>query len=115
MANQNRALKPILETKEKYGLMINLHDFGQTTFEEYQIQTLKTAQEAFFKFSDNGQGVTASALVRGMTVRTALSLGILSGIDAKEISDMKPYVIAWIADEVKAHVRRVVSEPADPN
>lgn len=116
MANTNqRAIKPVLETREKFDVSICLHDFGQTVFEEYQVRTLKASQEAFFKFSENGQGVTATALVRGMTVRTALSLGILSGIDAKSINDMKPYVVAWIADEVKAHITRVVSEPADPN
>jgi hypothetical protein len=107
-------LKEILDTKEKYGVTINLHDFGQTVFEEYQTRTIKAGQEAFYEFS-GGQGVTATAFVRGMTVRTALSLGILSGIETKDIADMKPFIVTWIADEIKAHVTRVVSEPADPN
>lgn len=108
-------LKSVLDTKQKYGLTINLHDFGQPVFEDYQMRTLKAAQEAFFQFSSNGNGFSAESFVRGMTVRTALSLGIISGIEAKDIADMKPYVVTWIADEVKAHVTRVVSEPADPN
>lgn len=106
---------PILDTKSKYDVTINLHDFGQDTFEAYQISTLKVSREAFFQFSADGTGVTATARVRGETVRTAIRLKIVSGITLEEVKSLKSYVVEWIADEIRQHVTRVTTAPADPN
>jgi hypothetical protein len=107
--------KPANQSVEKYGVSINLHDFGQTVFEDYQLTTIKAAQAAFFQFGADGSGVTAQAHVRGVTVRTALHLKIISGIQFDDVKDMKPYIVAWIADEVKKHVTSVATAPNDPN
>jgi hypothetical protein len=98
----------------KYGLTCTLHDFGQKVFEQYQLSTMKASRDAFVKF-DGEVGVSASASVRGETVRAALKHGILSGITNEDIDQAKPYAIAWLADEIKAHVIAVTTEPADPN
>lgn len=107
--------KEILGSIEKYGYTINFHDFGQAVFENYQLKTVKAQQQAFFEFASNGQGVRATAVERGETVRSALSLGIISGITANEIAEMKPYVVEWIAEQIRKHVAEVVNTPADPN
>ena len=106
---------PAIQTAEKYGVSITLHDFGQSTFESYQMETLKAARSAFFQFSESGQGVTAQARVRGETVRTAIRLKIISGVEIADVGDMKPFVVDWIADEIQKHVTSVVQAPADPN
>lgn len=106
---------PAYQPVEKYGVSINLHDFGQAVFEDYQLATIKAAQAAFFQFGADGAGVTASAHVRGVTVRTAIRLKIISGIKSADLTDMKPYVVDWIADEIKKHVTSVVTAPNDPN
>jgi hypothetical protein len=106
---------PAIQSIEKYGYSITLHDFGQTKFETYQMETLKAARQAFFQFSDDGQGVTAQARVRGETVRVALRLKIISGIELSDLEDMKPYVVEWIAEEIKKHVTNVATAPSDPN
>lgn len=106
---------PLLDTKERDGVSVNLHDFGQSIFETYQTQTIAAAQKAFYQFSQNGQGVQASAVVRGETVRTAIRLGIASGIPVTDVDTMKPYLVEWLADAIKKHVADVVSAPADPN
>ncbi len=107
---------PAIQSVEKYGVSITLHDFGQNTFETYQMETIKAARQAFFQFSaETGQGVTAQARVRGETVRTAIRLKILSGVQLSDLSDMKPYVVDWIAEEIKKHVSNVVTAPTDPN
>ncbi len=106
---------PLLGTKEKDGISVNLHDFGQGIFESYQTQTIGAAQKAFFQFSQNGQGVQATSVIRGETVRTAIRLGIASGIPLADVDTMKPYLVEWLADVIKKHVSDVVAAPADPN
>lgn len=106
---------PVLRTEEKEGVAVSLHDFGQSIFESYQTQVLAATQKAFFQFSQNGQGVTASAVVRGETVRVAVRLGIISGIQIADVGDMKPHLVEWLADVIKKHVTNVVTAPADPN
>ncbi len=108
---------PILDTKTKHGVTMSLHDFGQSVFEDYQLTTVKAAQAAFFQFGSDGSGVTAQSHVRGVTVRTALRLKIVSGVTLKEVNDLKPYVVDWMADEIKKHVANVVTPPvdSDPN
>lgn len=106
---------PAPQSVEKYGVSINLHDFGQSTFEQYQMETIKAARDAFFQFGGDGTGVTAQARVRGTTVRVALRHKIISGIEIEKVGDMKPYVVDWIADEIKKHVTNVVTAPNDPN
>ena len=105
----------VIQSIEKYGISVNLHDFGQSTFESYQMETLKAARTAFFQFSENGQGVTAQARVRGETVRTSIRLKIVSGVSLSDVGEMKPYVVEWIADEVQKHIASVVKAPTDPN
>lgn len=106
---------PATQSVEKYGVSINLHDFGQAVFEDFQMKTMKASQAAFFQFSTDGGGVTSQARVRGETVRTAIRLKIISGIQLADLTDMKPYVVDWIADEIKKHVTNVVTAPNDPN
>ncbi len=106
---------PVLDTKDKYGLSVNLHDFGQSIFEDYQMGTLRAAQKAFVQFGSDGGGVTATAYVRGETVRTALRLKIVTGVTLEEVAAAKPYAIEWLADLIKSHVTKVVTAPADPN
>jgi hypothetical protein len=105
---------PVIQSAKKYGVSINLHDFGQAVFEEYQLSTLKASQTAFFQFGSDGTGVTAQAHVRGVTVRTAVRLKIVTGITLDELESMKPYVVDWMADEIKKHVKNVVTPPVDP-
>lgn len=106
---------PAIQSVEKYGVSITLHDFGQGAFEKYQMETIKAAREAFFQFSEDGTGVTAQARVRGETVRVALRNKIISGIQLADVADMKPYVVDWMAEEIKKHVNNVVTAPNDPN
>ncbi len=105
---------PILDTKTKYDVTLNLHDFGQSVFEDYQLTTVKAARDAFFQFGADGAGVSAQSHVRGVTVRTAIRLKIVSGVTLKEVNDLKPYVVDWMADEIKKHVTNVVTPPVDP-
>lgn len=105
---------PVMDSKEKYGVRVNLHDFGQATFEDYQIATLKASRHAFFQFGADGSGVTANAHVRGETVRVAIRLKIVTGVTVDEVKDMKPYVVEWLAGEISQHVKQVVTAPADP-
>ena len=101
---------------EKYGVAIHLHDFGQKTFEKYQMAVIRASKEAFVQFSQTtNDGVTATAFVRGETVREALKAGIISGIEPKDIDEMKPYVVSWIADEIQNHVKLITTAPTDPN
>ncbi len=104
----------ILATKEKYGIKINLHDFSQKSFETFQKKTIEASSVAFVAFSER-EGVTAVAVVRGETVRVAITTGILSGLSVEDVNELKPYVVAWIADEVRAHVTAVTTAPPDPN
>ncbi len=107
----------IIKTEAKYEVDVNFHDFGQKTFEQYQIEVIKASRAAYFSFGEanGGNGVSASASVRGETVRKALKYKIISGIDIKDIDDMKPYVIEWLANEIQSHVKHVTTAPADPN
>lgn len=99
---------------EKYGVAAELKDFGQKTFEVFQRETLKASAEAYFAWSPTS-GVTAQAYVRGCTVREAIRLEILVGVDMAKVDDMKPYVVEWLADEIRKHVKEVTTAPADPN
>lgn len=100
----------------KFGFTIKLHDFGQRIFETYQTAVVKASRDAFFAFDGGGgRGVSAESAVRGEAVRAALQLGILSGIDEKQINEAKPYVVTWLADVIKNHVITVTTEPTDPN
>lgn len=103
------------EDKTKYGLTVKLHDFGQKTFEAFQNTTIKAARDAFYAFGDGNTGVTASASVRGETVRGAVRLGILTGITLAEIDEMKPHIVDWLANEIKLHVTNVTTATTDPN
>lgn len=104
----------ILSTQEKHGVKVNFHDFSQRQFETYQKETIKASRDAYFSFSESN-GVTASAFVRGETVRAAIQCEIISGLSAAEVNDLKPYVVTWIADELRKHVTAVTTAPTDPN
>lgn len=99
---------------EKYGITFELKDFNQEQFEIYQPAAIAASKRAYTEF-ESGTGITATAVVRGETVRAAISAGILSGIKVEEVGKLKPYIVTWIADEVRDHVKKVVSEPIDPN
>lgn len=108
-------LMPILREEEKYGVKVEFRDFGQSAFETYQLTAVKASQHAFFSFGQDGTGVTAQAHVRGESVRAALRLKIVTGVTLEQVASMKPYIVEWIADELKKHIAQVVSAPADPN
>lgn len=104
----------ILTTKQKYGIDAHFHDFSQKQFEQYQKETIKASRDAYFAFSESN-GVSAVAVVRGETVRAAIRFEILTGLTLDEVNSLKPYVVEWIADEVRKHVTLVTTAPADPN
>lgn len=104
----------ILYTKDKFGITFHLHDFSQKVFETYQKAVILASKESFVSFSDK-EGVSATASVRGETVRVAIKTGILSGLSVDDVNGLKPYVVSWIADEVRAHVTAVTTAPPDPN
>jgi hypothetical protein len=109
-------MSSVLDTKSKYGVTVAFHDFGQAQFEQYQEAAVRAARDAFYLFSgSDGAGVTATAKVRGETVRAALRTGILSGLTLEEVGGLKPYVVEWIADLLRAHVTHVTTAPPDPN
>ncbi len=105
----------ILSSQEKHGLTINLHDFNQGVYAQYQKETIKASKDAYVAFNTSGVGVTATAEVRGESVRAALRLGILSGIEVKDVDTLKIYVVNWIADELAKHIVSVTTEPTSPN
>ncbi len=105
----------VLSNLEKYGITIHLHDFTQGVFSKYQKTTIQASKDAYVAFNTSGVGVTATAEVRGESVKAAINLGILSGLRLKDVDELKPYVVNWIADELSKHVKAVTTEPADPN
>lgn len=105
----------IIFSLEKYGIKLNLHDFSQGMFVQYQKATIQASKDAYVAFNTSGVGVTATAEVRGESVKAAINIGILSGIDVKDVDELKSYVVNWIADELSKHVKTVTTEPADPN
>jgi len=105
----------ILSSQEKYGIKINLHDFNQGAFAKYQKATIEASKDAYVAFNNSGVGISATAEVRGESVKVAINLGILSGVGLKEVDELKSYVVNWIADELSKHVKAVTTEPADPN
>jgi len=98
----------------KYDITVETLDFSQKKFESYQLAVLKASKEAYVAFSDDS-GVSASAVVRGQTVREAIRFEIIRGIEMKDVDEMKPYVVTWLADVIQAHVKEVTTAPTDPN
>lgn len=105
----------ILSSQEKHGIKINLHDFNQGAFVKYQKATIEASKDAYVVFNNSGVGVSATAEVRGESVKAAINLEILTGIKPEEVDELKSYVVNWIADELAKHVKAVTTEPADPN
>ncbi len=105
----------ILSSQDKYGVTIHLHDFTQGMFSKYQKAAIQASKDAYIAFNTSGVGVTATAEVRGETVKAAIKTGILSGLEVTDVDALKTYVVNWIADALKAHVTAVTTEPADPN
>lgn len=106
----------VLTNIKRFDLSLSLQDFSQGQFEKYQIETIKASRDAYVLFTDQGSGVTASAKVRGEVVRSAIRNGIISvGITPEEVDGLKPYLVEWLADEIRKHVTQVTTAPADPN
>lgn len=98
------------------GYPVSYNDFNQTVFEKYQVDIIRNNNEAFYSLTDgSGRGVEATAVQRGGTVRAAIAHGILTGITQEQCAALKPYVVRWLADEIKLHVLKVVEGPTDPN
>lgn len=116
-------VKPILTEEQRrarinkaLGYPVTFNDFSQNTFEKYQVDIIKNNNETFYPMSDNsGRGIEATAGRRGGTVRTAIVHGIITGISLEKVDHLKPYIVTWLADEIRIHVINVVSEPTDPN
>lgn len=106
---------PVLKTEEKYGLTLHFHDFGQGAFAQYQMETLAAAQKAFFQFAQNGSGVSSDAFERGEALKAAIRNGIVSGVTIESVNELKPFVVSWAVELLKAHIKNVTTEPADPN
>ena len=96
------------------GCEVIYNDFSQAQFEKYQKATLIATRAAYVAFESGGGG-TADAELRGESVREALRLGILSGFEVEKIGELKPYVVNWMAEELKAHVISITTEPISPN
>lgn len=102
--------------QSKFGITICLRDFSQKTFEQYQLAVIKASRAAFVQFSETtNDGVSATAYVRGETVREAIRHEIVSGLEIKEVDDLKPYVVSWLANVIQVHVKNVTTAPPDPN
>lgn len=98
----------------KYGLTIHTHDFSQKQFEAYQLAVIRASRDAYFSFGDV-TGVTASAHVDGETAREAVRNNIISGVTIDMIDMAKPYVVKWVADLVRQHIKQITTAPVDPN
>lgn len=99
---------------DKYGVTAQLCDFSQGAFENFQMTAIKASRDAYIAFSDT-TGVTANAKVRGETVRAAIQNGILKGIEIKDVDSLRPFVVAWLADEIQKHIKQITSAPENPN
>jgi len=104
----------VLITVEKYGVALSLCDFSQLQFEKYQEETIKAAKAAYISFSPD-TGVSATAMVRGETVRSAIRNKIVANFEVADVDGLKPYLVEWMADEIRKHVTQVTTAPADPN
>jgi hypothetical protein len=98
------------------GYPVTFNDFSQCVFEKYQVDLIKTNNASFYPTSDNsGRGIEATAVRRGGTLRAAITHGIVTGITLEQADNLKPYIVTWLADEIRAHVLQVVTGPTDPN
>jgi hypothetical protein len=99
-----------------FGLSVELHDFSQAQYEEYQPLVLKAARDNYFDFGvENGGGLTANAVVRGATIRAAVRTKILTGITLEDVGKMTPAAATWLAGKIEEHVREITNPPPDPN
>lgn len=100
----------------KFGVTVELHDFSQAQYEEYQPKVLKAARDNFFDFgSKGGGGISAQAVVRGETIRAAIQAKFLTGISLDDVGKMAPAAARWLAGEIEKHVVKVTNPPPDPN
>ena len=98
------------------GYPVMFNDFSQNTFEKYQVDIIKTNNDSFYPVNDNsGRGIEATSVRRGGTLRAAIVHGILTGMTLEQAGNLKPYIVTWLADEIRLHVVSVVSAPTDPN
>ncbi len=101
---------------EKFGLSATLNDFSQKQFEGFQMGVIVASRDAFVSFNPStNDGVSASAFVRGQTVRKAIEAGILTGVTVQQVDELKPHIVTWLADEIQKHVKTVMTAPIDPN
>jgi hypothetical protein len=98
------------------GYPVFFNDFSQTILEKYQVDIIKTNNASFYPVDgDSSRGIEATAVRRGGTLRAAIEHGILTGITQQQAADLAPYIVTWLADEIRAHVLKIVSGPTDPN
>lgn len=115
--------KPVLTEEQRrarinkaLGSPITYHDFSQATFEKYQVDIIKNNNASFYPISDDSsRGIEATAVRRGGTVRAAIAYGIITGITSEQAQELTPYIVTWLADEIRLHVVNIVSGPTDPN
>ena len=98
----------------KFGLQVELKDFSQKQYAEFQPQVLRATRDYYFEFGSDG-GLTANAAVRSVTIKAAISAGFLTGITPEQVDELKPYVATWLSEKIEAHVREVTNPPPDPN
>jgi hypothetical protein len=97
----------------KFGIIGELVDFSQSQYEIYQPAWLTAARDNYFDFG-GGAGFSADAVVKGAVCRAAIMAGFLKGITEKQIGELKPAAVAWLAEVIRKHVDSVLNPPPDP-
>ena len=100
---------------KKYKLDLQLQDFSQKAFEQYQMRVLQATSRAYVSYEGTNLGVTATAIVRGETIRAAIQHGILTGMNADEVDNLAPAAVVFIADKIAKHVKEITTHEPDPN
>jgi hypothetical protein len=100
--------------ENKFGLTGELNDFSQAQYEQYQPLVIRAMHDNSFDFGlRNGGNIQASAVVRGVAIRAAITTGFLKGITVEDVGKLKPAAATWLANEIEKHVRSVTNPPPD--
>lgn len=100
----------------KFGLTVDLKDFSQAQYEQYEPVLIRSIHENTFDFGKtNGGSITAQAVVRGTSIRAAIRAGFLTGITVEEVGKLSPPAVTWLAGKIAEHVKEITTPPPDPN
>lgn len=99
-----------------YGLALELKDFSQGQYEIYEPALIRAVRDNTFLLGDKGGGsVTAQAVVRGASIRAAITAGFLTGLTPEQVDALSPRAATWLAGKIAEHVKEVTSPLPDPN